>query len=67
MAYITEYQYYENTGNPNTEDGNWGSYPYVSVNDSVRNFILVYVGKDTKIKYNARKQIAIVELRAIHK
>jgi len=33
MAYLTEYQYYENTGNPNTEDANWGSYQYVSLYD----------------------------------
>ena len=30
MAYITQYQYYEN-GGLNPEDKNWGSYQYVSL------------------------------------
>ena len=40
MAYITEYQYYEN-GGLNPEDENWGSYQYISLNDIVNNFMLM--------------------------
>ena len=65
MAYITEYQYYENTGNPNTEDENWGSYQYVSLNDIVRNFILMYVGNDKLINNIERYNIVFHAKRAI--
>ena len=41
MAYITDYQYYENGGNA-PEDANWGSYQYVSLEDIVNNFLLMY-------------------------
>jgi hypothetical protein len=55
MAYLTGYQYYNNSDTvPNNE--NWGSYQYVSLNDIVNNFILMYVGNDKLInnveKYN---------------
>jgi hypothetical protein len=55
MAYLTGYQYYNNSDTvPNNE--NWGSYQYVSLNDVVNNFILMYVGNDKLInnveKYN---------------
>ena len=56
MAYITGYQYYENSGN-NWEDDNWGSYQYVNLIDIVNNFMLMYVGNDKLInnveRYNA--------------
>ena len=45
MAYLTGYQYYENSGN-NPESENWGSYQYVSLSDIVNNFMLMYVGND---------------------
>lgn len=45
MAYLTGYQYYENSGN-NPENENWGSYQYVSLSDIVNNFMLMYVGND---------------------
>lgn len=55
MAYLTGYQYYENSGN-NPEDENWGSYQYVSLQDIVNNFMLMYVGNDKLVnnvpKYN---------------
>jgi hypothetical protein len=65
MAYITEYQYYENTGNPNTLDENWGSYQYVSLNDIVNNFILMYVGNDKLINNVERFNIIFHAKRAI--
>ena len=56
MAYINDYTYYENTGNPFTEQENWGSYQYVSLDDIVNNFMLMYVGNDKLVnnveKYN---------------
>jgi hypothetical protein len=43
MSYITQYQYYENGGLP-PENANWGSYQYVSLEDIVNNFMLMYSG-----------------------
>ncbi len=55
MAYLTGYQYYENSGNL-PENENWGSYQYISLDDIVNNFMLMYVGNDKLInnvqKYN---------------
>lgn len=55
MAYLNGYQYYNNSGNVPTDE-NWGSYQYVSLNDVVNNFMLMYVGNDKLInnveKYN---------------
>lgn len=55
MAYLTGYQYYENAG-ANPESENWGSYQYISLEDIVNNFMLMYVGNDKLInnvsKYN---------------
>jgi len=65
MAYITEYQYYENTGNPNSQDENWGSYQYVSLNDIVNNFRLMYVGNDKLINNVERYNILFHAKRAI--
>ena len=41
MAYLTGYQYYENSGKI-PEDANWGSYQYVTLEDIVNNFMLIY-------------------------
>jgi hypothetical protein len=55
MAYITDYQYYENSGTVPT-NSNWGSYQYISLDEIVTNFMLMYVGNDKLInnveKYN---------------
>ena len=48
MAYITDYQYYENGGNA-PEDANWGSYQYVSLQDIVNNFLLMYSGNHSLV------------------
>ena len=48
MAYITDYQYYEN-GGVNPTNSNWGSYQFVSLDDIVTNFMLMYVGNDIQI------------------
>jgi len=43
MAYINQRKYYTNDG-VNAEDSNWGSYEYVSLEDIVKNFQLMYAG-----------------------
>ena len=65
MAYLTEYQYYENTGNPNTEDANWGSYQYVSLYDIVNNFMLMYAGNHSLVNNEERYRILFHAKRAI--
>lgn len=55
MAYLNGYQYYNNSGN-SPQDENWGIYQYVSLEDIMNNFMLMYVGNDKLInnvsKYN---------------
>lgn len=55
MAYLNGYQYYNNSGN-SPENENWGSYQYISLEDIINNFMLMYVGNDKLInnvsKYN---------------
>ena len=41
MAYLNDYQYYENDGNA-PADANWGSYQFVSLAEIVNNFLLMY-------------------------
>ena len=49
MAYINDYAYYANSGTV-PEDKNWGSYQYVSLNEIVNNFMLMYQGNKTPFK-----------------
>ena len=48
MAYISQYQYYENNGAA-PENENWGSYQYVSLQDIVKNFQLMYAGNHSLV------------------
>ena len=64
MAYITQYQYYENSGQ-NPEDKNWGSYQYVSLEDIVNNFMLMYYGNDSLINNIPRFKVLFHAKRAI--
>ena len=64
MAYITDYQYYENGGNQ-PEDANWGSYQYISLNDIVNNFMTMYVGNDKLINNAERYNILFHAKRAV--
>ena len=64
MAYITDYQYYENGGNQ-PEDANWGSYQYISLNDIVNNFMTMYVGNDKLINNAERYNVLFHAKRAI--
>ncbi len=64
MAYISEYQYYENDGG-NPEDANWGSYQYVSLFDIVNNFMLMYAGNHSLVNNEERFKILFHAKRAI--
>ena len=54
MAYITQYQYYEN-GGQQPENANWGSYQYVSLEDIVNNFMLMYSGNHSLVNNQRNK------------
>jgi hypothetical protein len=64
MAYISQYQYYENGGNQ-PEDANWGSYQFVSLKDIVNNFILMYTGNHSLVNNEERYKIMFHAKRAI--
>ena len=64
MAYISQYQYYEN-GGVNPEDKNWGSYQYVSLYDIVNNFLLMYSGNHSLVNNEERYKILFHAKRAI--
>jgi len=64
MAYISQYQYYENNG-VNPTDANWGSYQYVSLQDIVNNFLLMYSGNHSLVNNEERYKILFHAKRAI--
>lgn len=64
MAYISQYEYYDNSG-VNPQDANWGSYQYVSLNDIVNNFLLMYSGNHSLINNEERYKIIFHAKRAI--
>ena len=64
MAYINQYQYYENGGNA-PEEANWGSYQYVSLEDIVNNFMLMYQGNHSLVNNEPRYKILFHAKRAI--
>lgn len=64
MAYLTGYQYYENSGNV-PENENWGSYQYISLEDIVNNFMLMYVGNDKLINNVQRYNVLFHAKRGI--
>ena len=64
MAYLTEYQYYENDGN-SPKDKNWGSYQYVSLKDIVNNFMLMYQGNHSLVNNEERFKILFHAKRGI--
>lgn len=53
---ITDFQYYTNGGTAPT-DANWGSYQFISLNDIVNNFELMYVGNDKLLNNIPRYEI----------
>ena len=64
MAYLTQYQYYENSG-ASPEDANWGSYQYVSLRDIVSNYQLMYSGNNELVNEKSRYKILFHAKRAI--
>lgn len=64
MAYISQYQYYENSGNI-PQDANWGSYQYVSLYDIVNNFLLMHTGNHSLVNNEERYKILFHAKRAI--
>ena len=64
MAYLSEYQYYENAGAAPTNE-NWGSYQYVSLEDIVNNFQLMYTGNHSSVNNEERYKILFHAKRAI--
>jgi len=64
MAYITDYQYYENN-QVVPLDSNWGSYQYVSLEDIVNNFMLMYQGNNELVNNVDRYQVLFHAKRGI--
>ena len=64
MSYLSQYEYYENNGN-NPKDANWGSYQYVSLQDIVNNFLLMYSGNHSLVNNEERYKILFHAKRAI--
>jgi hypothetical protein len=64
MAYISQYEYYDNNGNA-PEDKNWGSYQYISLTDIVNNFLLMYAGNHSLVNNEERYKILFHAKRAI--
>tara|TARA_B100000965_G_scaffold400342_1_gene422070 strand:- start:12479 stop:13399 length:921 start_codon:yes stop_codon:yes gene_type:complete len=64
MAYLSQYQYYENAGVSPT-DANWGSYQYVPLTDVVNNFLLMYSGNHSLVNNEERYKILFHAKRGI--
>ena len=64
MAYISQYQYYEN-GGAAPEEANWGSYQYVSLYDIVNNFMLLYSGNHSLVNNEERFKVLFHAKRAV--
>ena len=64
MAYISQYEYYDNNGST-PQDANWGSYQYVSLDDVVNNFLLMYSGNHSLVNNEERYKVIFHAKRAI--
>ena len=64
MAYLSQYQYYDNAGVAPTNT-NWGSYQYVSLEDIINNFELMYQGNHSLINNEERYKILFHAKRGI--
>lgn len=64
MAYLSQFEYYENNGN-NPKDANWGSYQYISLDDIVNNFLLMYSGNHSLINNEERYKVLFHAKRGI--
>jgi len=64
MAYINQKKYYTNDGTAPT-DSNWGSYQYVSLDNIMTNFELMYDGNHSLVNNENRYKILFHAKRAI--
>ena len=64
MAYINQRKYYTNDGVAPT-DSNWGSYQYVSLDNIMTNFELMYDGNHSLVNNENRYKILVHAKRAI--
>jgi hypothetical protein len=64
MGYLSQYEYYENNGS-SPDDKNWGSYQYVSLEDIVNNFLLMYSGNHSLVNNEERYKVLFHAKRAI--
>jgi len=64
MSYLSDYQYYENSG-ATPEETNWGSYQYTSLYDIVNNFMLMYQGNHSLVNNEERFKVLFHAKRAI--
>lgn len=64
MSYLSQYQYYENNGSQ-PMDANWGSYQYISLEDIVNNYMLMYYGNHSLVNNEERYKIIFHAKRAI--
>jgi hypothetical protein len=64
MAYLSQYEYYENGGN-DPQDKNWGSYQYVSLQDVVNNFLLMHTGNHSLINNEEKYKVLFHAKRAV--
>lgn len=64
MSYLSQYQYYENNGSQ-PMDANWGSYQYISLEDIVNNYMLMYYGNHSLVNNEERYKVIFHAKRAI--
>tara|TARA_R100000951_G_scaffold69939_2_gene58879 strand:+ start:2268 stop:3191 length:924 start_codon:yes stop_codon:yes gene_type:complete len=64
MAYLSEYQYYENGGAAPT-DKNWGSYQYVLLEEIVNTYMLMHTGNHSLVNNEERFKIIFHAKRAV--
>ena len=64
MTYINQKKYYTNDG-VNPTDSNWGSYQYISLEDIVKNFQLMYAGNHALVNNVNRFKILFHAKRGI--
>lgn len=64
MAYLSQYEYYENNGTA-PQDANWGSYQYVKLEDIVNNFLLMHTGNHSLINNEERYKVIFHAKRAV--
>ena len=64
MSYINQEKYYTNNGVTPTNE-NWGSYQYVSLQDIITNFMLMYSGNHALVNNMSRYKVLFHAKRGI--